>query len=191
MQSLLGYNMRADCLMGLALGVAMSSAMPLCEAHAQFEDRNTQQAVTLFRMSCMRFVGNPGPLRAWIASHNLLPVQGPAANYFAVVKPAQSFWASTADGKLVLSSSDNGACSVVAEHGRQLSFETELVGALQRDNVIVTPVRAQAKPDGTAMQQIYQASYGQKLWTLSVTTKVYPEAPNQLPLVILLATRPN
>jgi len=115
--------MQADRLIGLALGAATFLAMPLGEAHAQFEDRNTRQAVTLFRMSCMRFVGDPGPLRAWIGSHNLPQVQGPAANYFAVVKPAQSFWASTSDGKLVLSSSDNGACSVVAEHGRQLSFE--------------------------------------------------------------------
>jgi len=158
-------------------------------ALGQFEDRNTQQAVTLFRMSCMRFAGDATDLRSWISSHNLVRIEGPAAAYFSPVKPAESFWATTADGKLVISSADNGACAVLAEHGREIAFQTELVGALQNDNVTVTPVLAQSHGGNT--QQILRASYGSRLWTLSITAKVYPEAPEQLPLVVLLATKPG
>jgi len=178
---------------GFWWAVAAVAAAMFClnisNASAQFEDRNTQQAVTLFRMSCMRFAGNATNLRSWISSHNLVRVEGSAASYFSPIKPAESFWASTADGKLVISSADNGACAVLAEHGREIAFQTELVGALQRDNVTVTPVQAQSRGGNT--QQILRASFGSRLWTLSITTKAYPEAPGQLPLVILLATRPG
>lgn len=160
-------------------------------AAAQFEDRNTQQAVALFRMSCMRFAGDAVDLRQWIGSRHLVQVDGKAAGYFSPIKPAQAFWASAADGKLVLSSADDGACAVLAEHGREVAFQTELVGALLRDKVQVTPVLAQSRPDGSSVQQILRAAYGHRVWTLSITTRAYPEAPGQLPLVILLATKRN
>ena len=169
-----------------AAALAFSLLFP-CVAQAQYSDRATQQAVTLFRMSCMRFAGDAADLRSWISAHNLVRIPRPAADYFSPIKPAQAFWASTADGKLALSSADDGACAVLAEHGRELAFETELVGALQRDKVTVTPETARSRPG--AMQQVLRASYGSRAWTLSITTKAYPEAPGQLPLVILLATK--
>ena len=169
-------------VMGAALLVAATPA------RAQWADRNTLQAVTLFRMSCMRFAGDPAELRAWIGARHLLPVAA-QADAFSPIRPAQAFWANTADGKLVLSSAENGACAVIAQHGRAASFETELAAALQNDKVIVTPVLAQRRPDGSAEQQILHAEYGARAWTLSVTTKAYAASPDQLPQVTLLATK--
>jgi hypothetical protein len=71
--------------------------------------------VGLFIQGCLEFAGNPPDLRAWAHRTGLPPVPEQARAAFLHGAPGQVFNGSTTDGKLVLVSSDDGQCSVVAE----------------------------------------------------------------------------
>jgi hypothetical protein len=74
-----------------------------------------QQMVGLFIQGCLQFAGNPPDLRAWAKRNGLPPVPEQARATFLHGAPGHVFDGSTPDGKLVLVSSDDGQCSVVAE----------------------------------------------------------------------------
>jgi hypothetical protein len=74
-----------------------------------------QQMVGLFLQGCLEFAGNPPDLRAWAQRTGLPPVPEQARAVFLHGAPGQVFDGSTPEGKLVLVSSDDGQCSVVAE----------------------------------------------------------------------------
>jgi hypothetical protein len=71
--------------------------------------------VGLFIQGCLEFAGNPPDLRAWASRTGLPPVPEQARAAFLHGAPGQVFDGSTPEGKLVLVSSDDGQCSVVAE----------------------------------------------------------------------------
>jgi hypothetical protein len=74
-----------------------------------------QQMVGLFIQGCLPFAGNPPALRGWANRTGLPSLPEQARETFLHGTPGQVFNGSTADGKLVLASSDDGQCSVVAE----------------------------------------------------------------------------
>jgi hypothetical protein len=69
----------------------------------------------LFIQGCLPFVGNPPALRRWAGQNGLPAVAEQARSAFLHGAPGQVFNASTSEGKLVLVSSDDGLCSVVAD----------------------------------------------------------------------------
>ena len=179
--------MRATVCWWLSAALSCSYAVPTRVA-AQAPDRNTLQTVGLFRMACMRFVGRPNDLRAWIAERHLrravdLPMGLPARS--------QTFGASTPDGKLALVSVDDGSCAVVAEHGALALLEGALTGALRQDGVTVVQGRSLEKPDGSSVQHLYRASYGTRHWVLSITSVAYPDRLAGNPEAVLLASGGN
>jgi hypothetical protein len=74
-----------------------------------------QQLAGLFIQGCLPFTGNPPALRSWAARTGLPAVPEQARTAFLHGASGQVFNGSTADGKLVLVSSDDGICSVVAD----------------------------------------------------------------------------
>jgi hypothetical protein len=74
-----------------------------------------QQATGLLIQGCLPFVGHPAALRSWATRAALPPVPEQARLTFLHGAPGQVFDATTPDGKLVLVSSDDGLCSVVAD----------------------------------------------------------------------------
>ena len=169
------------------VALAVLLALGAGRAHAQGADRGTANAVLLFRTACMRFTDDPMRLRAWAAKFHLAPIKGAAADAFSPIKPAQSFWAPTPDVKLVLSSADNGACAVLAQHGTLLGFQTELVDDLMGNHITIVPLTGRSRTG--VKQEVFRANAGRLAWTLSITAKTYPDAPGVPPLIILLATR--
>ncbi|MFL5257434.1 MAG: NMCC_0638 family (lipo)protein [Rhodopila sp.] len=71
--------------------------------------------VGLFIQGCVVFAGNPPDLRAWAKRNGLPPVPEQGRMAFLHGAPGQVFDGSAPEGKLVLVSSDDGQCSVVAE----------------------------------------------------------------------------
>jgi hypothetical protein len=71
--------------------------------------------VGLAIQGCVEFAGNPPDLRAWAKRNGLPSVPEQARAAFMHGAPGQVFNGSTPDGKLVLLSSDDGQCSVVAD----------------------------------------------------------------------------
>jgi hypothetical protein len=90
------------------------------------------QLVGLFIQGCMPFAGNPEALRAWAGRTGLPPVPEQARVAFLHGAPGQVFNGSTADGKLVLVSSNDGICSVVTDLATQQAVVDALEAGLQQ-----------------------------------------------------------
>ncbi len=73
------------------------------------------QFVGLFIQGCMPFAGHPAALRDWAGRTGLPAVPDQAAAAFLHGAPGRVFDGSTAEGKLVLVSSDDGLCSVATD----------------------------------------------------------------------------
>jgi hypothetical protein len=90
------------------------------------------QLVGLFIQGCMPFAGDPAALRAWARQTGLPAVPEQARAAFLHGAPGQVFDGSTADGKLVLVSSDDGICSVVTDLAVQQAVADALEAGLRR-----------------------------------------------------------
>jgi hypothetical protein len=90
------------------------------------------QLVGLFIQGCMPFAGNPAALRDWAARTGVPAVPEQARVAFLHGAPGQVFDGSTAEGKLVLVSSDDGICSVVTDLAVQQAVVDALEAGLQR-----------------------------------------------------------
>ncbi len=80
----------------------------------------------------MPFAGNPSALRAWAGKTGLPAVPEQARAAFLHGAPGQVFDGSTAEGKLVLVSSDDGICSVVTDQAVQQAVVDTLEAGLNR-----------------------------------------------------------
>jgi hypothetical protein len=90
------------------------------------------QLVGLFIQGCMPFAGNPGALRDWAARVGVPAVPEQARAAFLHGAPGQVFDGTTAEGKLVLVSSDDGICSVVTDLAQQKAVVDALEEGFRR-----------------------------------------------------------
>jgi hypothetical protein len=106
--------------------------------------------------SCVRFAGNAPDLRAWAASIGLqeLPPQGEQA--FLNGRPGKVFDASNADGKFVVVSADNGACSAVAELVDGEALATDLEQSLRDAGIAF---RLTQETDDSAEKSLHHREY--------------------------------
>jgi hypothetical protein len=114
------------------------------------------QLIGLFIQGCMPFAGNPGALRAWAAQAGLPAVPEQARVAFLHGAPGQVFDGSTAEGKLVLVSSDDGICSVVTDQAVQTAVVEALEAGLQRAGAAF---RLAIERDDKAVPEIHDREY--------------------------------
>jgi hypothetical protein len=81
---------------------------------------------------CLPFAGTPAALRAWAHDNKLPEIPDPARGAFLHGAPGQAFDASTAGGKLVLVSSDDGICAALTNQAPGPAVSEALEAALQR-----------------------------------------------------------
>jgi hypothetical protein len=175
-------------LLAVGLPVILPSA---AVAQKPVAGRGVLQAVGLFEQSCVRFAGAPIKLRAWISAHRLPEAFGQQAVAMLGPRAGRAFGASTADGKMALLSLDSGACEVVVEFGdkpgidRQLAEEFSRLGA-----VISNRFQRDSEVRGVSQTEM-DVRMGQRVWTISTTSKPHTDMPSAPPEVDLLATAKN
>ena len=90
------------------------------------------QLAGLFIQGCMPFAGNPPALRAWAKTNGLPSLPDAATKAFLHGAPGQAFDASVPGAKLVLASSDDGLCSVVADKATSADVTQSLESGLKQ-----------------------------------------------------------
>jgi hypothetical protein len=91
--------------------------------------------IGLFIQGCMPFAGNPAALRDWAARTGVPPVPEQARVAFLHGAPGQAYDGTTAEGKLVLVSSDDGICSVTTDQVVQKDAADALEAAFRQAGV--------------------------------------------------------
>ena len=112
----------------------MLAALRLAPAEARAEA--AEQLAGLFIQGCVPFAGNPSALRTWAKRTGLPAVPEQARAAFLHGAPGQVFDGTTADGKLVLLSSDDGLCSVVADRSERQAAADALEAGLRQAGVV-------------------------------------------------------
>lgn len=112
--------------------------------------------IGLFVQGCMNYAGEVAALRAWASRTGLPAVPEPARAAFLHGAPGQAFDGSSDRGKFVLVSSDDGLCSVVAEHGTQQPAIDALEAGLRQAGVAF---RFVIERDDAAVPVIHDREY--------------------------------
>jgi hypothetical protein len=115
-----------------------------------------QQLAGLFIQGCLPFAGHPASLRDWAVHTGLPAVPEQARVAFLHGASGQVFDGSTADGKLVLVSSDDGICSVVADKVAQQPATDGLEAGLRQAGLTF---RLAIERDDTHQAEIHDREY--------------------------------
>ena len=115
-----------------------------------------EQATGLFVQGCLRFAGDPAGLRDWAKRAGLPAVPEQARAAFLHEAPGQAFDGSAAEVKLVLVSSDDGICSVVADKVRQSAAVDGLEAGLRQAGLMF---RVVIERDDTTAHDIHNREY--------------------------------
>jgi hypothetical protein len=170
------------------IGALASSFYGAAFGQGMMQDRVVLQAVGLFQHSCLPFAGYAGNLRQWAASKNLMELPDSVAQPFLSGAAGKAFNASTADGKLILLSRDDGACMVISPYGNRQHADDALLGVFRTVGAATTLVRDSVSPDGKAEQTLEKVTLQQRAWHVSVTGLRHPEDSSSPSNLILMAT---
>ena len=114
------------------------------------------QLAGLFVQGCLPFVGHPSALRGWAAGNKLPELPDVATAVFLHGAPGRAFDASAPGTKLVLASSDDGICSVIADKAASSEVATALETGLKQAGVAY---RLAIDRDDTAAKMLHFREY--------------------------------
>lgn len=158
---------------GVVLAAVLSGASPVAAQAPAGALGPAEELAALFLTGCVPFAGNAPRLRDWAIGQRLPVVPEPARSAFLLGAPGLVFDATTAAGKFVLVSADDGLCSAVAAMARGPATVRALEAGMRTGGLRFTLV---AERDDKAAAELHYREYiaaaDQRVWrVLAATTR--------------------
>lgn len=126
----------------------------------------------LFVRTCLPYAGKPAALRHWAAAAHLPLAPEPARAAFLLGAPGQVFDATTPAGKLVLVSSDDGICSVIAERAVDRDVAAAFMSEVRVTGLTLRGVADRNDPvDPSLHHREYIAERAHRTWRVLLATR--------------------
>lgn len=170
-------------LVSLLLGLAVAGA----GAEPADSGGNAAQAVALFAQACVRFVGAPAAMRAWISSYHLQQIPAALGTPYLHGRTGEIFAAPSVAGNLALVSFDDGGCAVLAEHADTLALDQHLQDMLRESGAAVTVLAAGSGRQDTSHRLLLRATLGTRSLRISAVSQAVSRDPAAPPEALLSA----
>ena len=147
--------MRITLMMGAAL---LAAGPALAQPQPGEQTSAADQVVGLFGATCLHFSGDVAAMRGFLVQQGAPQMPVAARDAFLAGRQGQVFDVSYQATKLALVSLDDGGCEAVTEQADARQVLAVLGQAAQENQVVLTPLGAQADPKGR--QGVQHTAYG-------------------------------
>lgn len=172
-------------LLGLAL-VAFAATRASAGAD-NLSTSGSLQAAGLFRMACLDNAGDSAGVRAFLDGHGLQRFPAEASKAFLQSRRGVAYNATAKDIRLAVSSEDDGACTVFADHADARVLASTLEELWQRLGIRYVLIRDH---DDESMKTLHHRAYhlkiGERIFLTVMTTDA---APGKIQAFITLSSR--
>jgi hypothetical protein len=148
--------------------------------------QGADEVVGLFTETCVRYAGNPGALRSWLAQQQAPQMPDQMKSFFLGGRQGMVYDVSYQSVRLALVSGDDNTCSAYAEVADPNQVVSDLQQAMQEGGaVMMLQGQHPDQRDASLAHHDYMATINNTRWLVLVTTASLP-GPGKLQAVLTL-----